>query len=119
MTLDCCIPLNETKTNNLWGPDKRAYIAALWQAKFYLPQQAAAAAAHETLFYPSCTPACLLWQLFEGRLPQYTCGSKLDSFLSLVYCGSYTRAAYLQIHSCTRGIKKNLVYCGTSCCSRH
>ena len=29
-----------------WGPDKRAYIATLRQAKFQLPRQVVAAAAH-------------------------------------------------------------------------
>ena len=60
------------------GPDKRAYIAARRQAKFYLPRQAAAAAArvlrhrsargaevHEILFYPSCTRSLV----YCGNLP--------------------------------------------------
>ena len=48
------------------GGDKRAYIAALRQAKFYLPREAAAAAAavHEILFYPLCTVAGVLQQLY-------------------------------------------------------
>ena len=53
--------------NIFFGPDKRAYNAAKRQAKFYLPQQAAAA------------------------------------------------TAYLLPFRSTQGIKKNLVYCGTSC----
>ena len=40
------------KSRGTEGPDNRAYIGVLRQAKFYLPWQAAAAAAH-VLFYPS------------------------------------------------------------------
>ena len=46
----CCVirPVNRCFVRR---PDKRAYIEALRQAKFYLPWQAAAAAVHEALQY--------------------------------------------------------------------
>ena len=59
------------------GLDKRGYVQALQQTKFYLPRQAAAAkacvlwrsstrgaAVHKILFYPSCTAARVLRQLY-------------------------------------------------------
>ena len=76
-----------SKKGKFSGGDKRAYIAALRQAKFYLPWQAAAAA------------ACVF------RCPS-TQGAAVHEILSLMYCGSCAAATYLQIHSCrsTRGI---------------
>ena len=53
------------------GPYKRAYIAAVWQAKFYLPRQAAAAAEHKL---------------------QYTSRNVVAHVLRLVYCGCGCRS---------------------------
>ena len=82
-----------------WGPDKRAYITALRQAKFYLPLQAPAVAARvlrrsstrgaavPAIRYPSCTVARVLqrptFKFLAAAVhePQYTI-KKI-----LVYCG--------------------------------
>ena len=62
-----------------------SYIAALWQAKFYLPRQAEAPAA--PLLWHRSRGACVLW---------------------LVYCGSCTAAAALPAAAVN-----DLVYFGT------
>ena len=58
------------KSRERLGRGKRAYIVVLRQAKFYLPRQAAAAAANVL-----------------------RCRSTQDTLLSIVYCGSCTAAA--------------------------
>ena len=61
---------------NFWEGYKTAPIAALQQAKFYLPRQSAAAAAGSTA-------------AAAVNVPQYTSDYIPARVLQLVYCGSH------------------------------
>ena len=65
------------KSCTIRGPYKGAFIAALRQAKFYLPWQAAAAAAH-----------LLQRRSTQDAVHELECSTR-DTFLSLLYCSRY------------------------------
>ena len=73
-----------------WGWYKRAPIAALRQAKFYPPRQAAAL--QQALLRRRSTQAAVHKPHYTSRITQaqYTSRSERDS---LIYCGSCTVAA--------------------------
>ena len=88
-----------------WGWYKRAYIAALRQAKFYPGWQAAAATAGST---SSIAAAAVHKQQYTSWI--------IPRVLRLVYCGSYKfEGSLAPVHEPHFArVKEYLVYCGSA-----